>query len=455
MTSSESTAFVHYRADIAEQLDVTAAVLFNFLLRKINNSKNHRAGQLWWYGSVSKEIQPRFPYLSKFQIRRALDLLEEEKYILRDSFNARPGDRTSWYTIPNHTSTSSAEFLRRFTALDATRFSDIPPAAVLYHLCHENAALRHTEASVSPLAINIEQLSRYFGLSASTVRRSLKLLESEKIIRRSGSSVELLDDVETRIAAVQGFVKAKEMPIISAAKERTAFIGFKSFDDLLRRNEETLRDYDDLQKETLLYGAVGLSQKIISSLPETFILRAASAVNIDHITEMVQGIRALEMNSLDDPLAAEILVRCFADGLPCKRSSILDIRTYRAPFVHRLAEFRRYRSVVQRYEEGVSKFDPAVAAQANGENLSPSRARHILRSLLIQRTETGILKFSPEFIGSAVSIVRAYFTWSDHDLAVAEAFFKANPSFSPMHLVSIMEQALQEGNRLRPTAPAA
>lgn len=101
---------------------VAAAIIHNlqfWIARNRANGENLREGRTWTYNSV-RAFEKVFDYLTKAQIRHALDKLEAAGVILKGNFNESPTDQTRWYAF-----TDEAVFLddksdlRNFANADA------------------------------------------------------------------------------------------------------------------------------------------------------------------------------------------------------------------------------------------------------------------------------------------------------------------------------------------------
>lgn len=88
--------------EIAKELGINSAVIYHHIeywcLRNQENEVNIYDGCAWCYFSLN-ELCVRFPYLSKNQIRFAIDKLIKSKMIKVGCFNRVTYDRTSWYAL--------------------------------------------------------------------------------------------------------------------------------------------------------------------------------------------------------------------------------------------------------------------------------------------------------------------------------------------------------------------
>ena len=86
--------------DIAAKVGLNAAVIYQNILwwceKNAANGHNLHDGIAWTYNSLHAFDQ-LFPYLTKKQIRLALDKLEETGLVRVANFNKDPRDRTKWY----------------------------------------------------------------------------------------------------------------------------------------------------------------------------------------------------------------------------------------------------------------------------------------------------------------------------------------------------------------------
>ena len=91
-----------FDSDIAAEYGIPCAILLNSIAYWVKeneaNKRNEHDGKYWTYNSIDA-LQELFPYLSKKQIRSALDKLTSEGLIEKGTFNESPFDRTLWYTM--------------------------------------------------------------------------------------------------------------------------------------------------------------------------------------------------------------------------------------------------------------------------------------------------------------------------------------------------------------------
>jgi len=86
--------------EFAKEHGIAAAILYRhmqfWIAKNKANRTNYRDGRTWTYNSVQAYCD-QFPYLGTRQIRTALTLLIKRGILLRDNYNKRGADRTSWY----------------------------------------------------------------------------------------------------------------------------------------------------------------------------------------------------------------------------------------------------------------------------------------------------------------------------------------------------------------------
>lgn len=91
-----------FDTQVAVEFGVNAAVLLKnigfWVEKNASNGRNLRDGRYWTYNSQSA-FEAQFPYMSRYNIRTALDKLEEGGMIESGCFNKLPYDKTKWYTL--------------------------------------------------------------------------------------------------------------------------------------------------------------------------------------------------------------------------------------------------------------------------------------------------------------------------------------------------------------------
>lgn len=94
----------HFKVEDAEKYGIKEAVLLYNITYWVGknkaNKKHFYDGSYWTYNSVSA-FSELFPYMTKDQIRRALENLESQGAIKTGEYNENSYDRTKWFTTVN------------------------------------------------------------------------------------------------------------------------------------------------------------------------------------------------------------------------------------------------------------------------------------------------------------------------------------------------------------------
>jgi hypothetical protein len=92
-----------FDVDIANELGIECAVVFNHVHYWITHNRIHkqaqRGGNTWTFQSMATMHQ-YLTYLTQKQIRLALDKLLAKNYLIKGNFNKNKFDRTAWYAFP-------------------------------------------------------------------------------------------------------------------------------------------------------------------------------------------------------------------------------------------------------------------------------------------------------------------------------------------------------------------
>lgn len=87
---------------IAQICGVNASVIFcniyYWVKKNKANKKHYYEGRYWTYNSIPA-FEELFPFLTKKQIRTAIEKLKQEGLIECGRFNKMGYDRTTWYTV--------------------------------------------------------------------------------------------------------------------------------------------------------------------------------------------------------------------------------------------------------------------------------------------------------------------------------------------------------------------
>lgn len=91
-----------FDSDVAKIAGTNSAVLFQNIAFWVDknraNNKHLHDGRYWTYNS-NQAFVDLFPFLSRQQIRTALDKLQESGLIETGEYNEIPFDKTKWYTL--------------------------------------------------------------------------------------------------------------------------------------------------------------------------------------------------------------------------------------------------------------------------------------------------------------------------------------------------------------------
>lgn len=91
----------HFDIEFAKEHGFAAAVIYRhfqfWIAHNKANNKNCQNGRTWTYNS-QKAFKELFPYLTEWQIRRAVDRLLEQGILIKDHFGKKV-DRTIWYAF--------------------------------------------------------------------------------------------------------------------------------------------------------------------------------------------------------------------------------------------------------------------------------------------------------------------------------------------------------------------
>jgi hypothetical protein len=94
-----------FNVEIAKRFGVNSAIILNHLFFWIEKNKannTHYYDGNYWTRNTEKAFTEIFPYLTKKQIRYALEKLIKEGVVVTGNYNQKKYDRTLWYAIkPN------------------------------------------------------------------------------------------------------------------------------------------------------------------------------------------------------------------------------------------------------------------------------------------------------------------------------------------------------------------
>src|SRR5579862_4261666 len=75
------------------------AIVLKYLANRVRESRKCVGGKQWYYATV-RDLQTRFPYLTKSTIGEIIRRLKELGYCEIERHNLRKYDRTFWYHVP-------------------------------------------------------------------------------------------------------------------------------------------------------------------------------------------------------------------------------------------------------------------------------------------------------------------------------------------------------------------
>ena len=91
-----------FNIEIAQSYGVLAAILYRhfqyWIAKNLTNRTNFCDGRTWTYNSL-RALADQFPYLSVWDIRRAVKLLVDGGILLKGNYNKHGYDRTIWYAF--------------------------------------------------------------------------------------------------------------------------------------------------------------------------------------------------------------------------------------------------------------------------------------------------------------------------------------------------------------------
>lgn len=115
-----------------QPLNPSAACVLRYISHRVKNSRNIVEGAKWYYGTT-KEIAEKYPWFSSSGIAGIAVELEECGAVRRANFNRMPGDRTTWYSVPEAWLEAAETDLVYFRVADARQHGLIE-AVVLENL---------------------------------------------------------------------------------------------------------------------------------------------------------------------------------------------------------------------------------------------------------------------------------------------------------------------------------
>ena len=91
-----------FNINFAKVYGLAEAIIFDnivFWTSKNRANKRHFINGRYWTYNTGQALSALFPYLTEYQISKALKHLESENLILIDNFNKQKTDRTRWFAL--------------------------------------------------------------------------------------------------------------------------------------------------------------------------------------------------------------------------------------------------------------------------------------------------------------------------------------------------------------------
>ena len=93
---------IHFPVELTDRYGVDGSILIHhvayWVFKNKAEGRNYRQGTYWTYNSV-RGMAAWFPFWTKDQLRRRLENLITANALIRDRFNEKGYDRTSWWTL--------------------------------------------------------------------------------------------------------------------------------------------------------------------------------------------------------------------------------------------------------------------------------------------------------------------------------------------------------------------
>ncbi len=95
-----------FKESIAVKFGVNAALIAEFFWQSIcgeyyDEKVSEIDGQYWCRCSMLM-LTGVFPFMSRYSVKKAIDLMIKRRVICRDNFNDSKFDKTSWYTFTDY-----------------------------------------------------------------------------------------------------------------------------------------------------------------------------------------------------------------------------------------------------------------------------------------------------------------------------------------------------------------
>ena len=91
-----------FNVNFAKLYGLAEAIIFDNVIywthKNKANRRNYLKGRYWTY-NTAQALKELFPYLTNYQIDKAIKHLEQENLILVDNLNKKKTDRTRWFAL--------------------------------------------------------------------------------------------------------------------------------------------------------------------------------------------------------------------------------------------------------------------------------------------------------------------------------------------------------------------
>lgn len=91
-----------FDTEIAAKYGIEEAIFLNYFVFWLTKNKSNKAhahdGRYWTYNTM-QAFTEQFPYMTINQVRRTLEKLKKDGLIVDGFYNAKPFDRTKWYSL--------------------------------------------------------------------------------------------------------------------------------------------------------------------------------------------------------------------------------------------------------------------------------------------------------------------------------------------------------------------
>ena len=166
---------------LALDYGINESILLTDLARNIKNIKSHSRHPGWFFSTL-EEFCDRHPYLTKDQIRYALEILRDKKVLITTGkYNRKSYDRTLWYAFSTSEifkeALSKSEYAISFVVADAMRIG-VKPAILLRRARYNYMVNRLTDDDFNPTDLHDEWGSL---MSPAFVRKAWAVIVNDSL----------------------------------------------------------------------------------------------------------------------------------------------------------------------------------------------------------------------------------------------------------------------------------